>query len=364
MADIELVLCVPCQSTGEPLPAVKYCINCSEPLCKQCVAYHMKFGATKSHKLVDCSTHDTRHFKGAKQLSVYMTCPDHDDSTVKLLCDEHGTLCCLTCATTTHRNCRRVSEINKLAAGCKTSGQIDKIKTRLEKTGTCMQEIIDVNDACRIDFENSKDEIPQRLEEIKRKILKLFERMESAVIETVKNLHMDEDIAMGNREENWKLKLNANVELLEMLDAITEIGTESQVFVALQKMKSTLSKTEKALSDQGSHIVGQGLKLQFKDNLENFMQTDVIDNLVVVETIQNQYQLPSTVAYSKPGYDVGDMTSTSDSVPDCTSEEKTTESSGSKRKLFTVSFSANILFKIYLSIFYVLHLSLLTLVRY
>ena len=339
MADIELVLCVPCQSTGEPLPAVKYCINCSEPLCKQCVAYHVKFGATKSHKLVDCSTHDTRHFKGAKQLSVYMTCPDHDDSTVKLLCDEHGTLCCLTCATTTHRNCRRVSEINKIAAGCKTSGQIDKIRTRLEETGTCMQEIIDVNDACRIDFENSKDEIPQRLEEIKRKILKLFERMESAVLETVKNLHTDEDIAMGDREENWKLKLNANVELLEMLDAISEIGTESQIFVALQKMKSTLLESEKALSDQGSHIVGQSLKLQLKDKLENFTQTDVIDNLVAVESIQNQYQLPKTVAYSKPGYDI-DVASASDSIQDNRNEEKTTESSD-KRKLLAALFIKN-----------------------
>ena len=332
MADLELVSCVPCQSTGESLPAVKFCINCSDPLCKTCVEFHMKFRATKAHKLVDCSTRDTRHFKGAKQLSIYMTCPDHDDSTVKLLCEEHGALCCLTCATTTHRTCRRVSEINKLATGCKASGQIDNIRTRLEGAGTCMQEIIDVNDACRIDFENSKDEIPRWLEEIKRKILKLFERMESAVLETVKNLHTDE--AMGDREESWKLKLNANVEVLEMLDAITEVGTESQVFVALQKMKSALSETEKALSDQGSHIVGQRLKLQLKDKLEKFMQTDVIDNLVDVESIQNQYQLPKTVAYSKPGYDVGDMTSTSDSIPDCTSEEKTTETSGS-RKLHT-----------------------------
>ena len=339
MADLELVSCVPCQSTGESLPAVKYCINCSDPLCKTCVEFHMKFRATKAHKLVDCSTRDTRHFKGAKQLSIYMTCPDHDDSTVKLLCEEHGALCCLTCATTTHRNCRHVSEINKLAAGCKTSGQIDKIRTRLEETGTCMQEIIDVNDACRIDFENSKDEIPRRLEEIKRKILKLFERMESAVLETVKNLHTDEDIAMGDREENWKLKLNANVELLEMLDAISEIGTESQLFVALQKMKSALLESENALLDQGSHIIGQSLKLQLKDKLENFMQTDVIDNLVAVESIQNQYQLPKTVAYSKPGCDI-DVASASDSIQDIRNEEKTTEPSD-KRKLLAALFIKN-----------------------
>ena len=320
MADLELVLCIPCQSTGESLPAVKYCMNCSETLCKTCVEFHMKFGATKLHKLVDCSTHDASHFKGAKQLSTYMTCPGHEDSSVKLLCKEHDALCCLTCATTTHRNCRNVCEIKKLAAGCKTSGDVDKIKTRLEEADTCMQEIIDVNDACRVDFESSKDAIPRKLKEIKDKMLKLFERMETAVLATVKSLHTDEDIALGNLEENWKLKLNANAELLKMLDSIIEIGTESQVFIALHNMKGALLETEKALSDQGSHIVGQRLELKLEDKLEKFMHTDAIDDLVAVECVQNQYQLPNVIANSKKGSDVEDLTAASDFIQDCTSE--------------------------------------------
>ena len=324
MAEPELVLCVPCQSTDEPLtlPAVKFCINCNEPLCKSCIETHRKFGPLKSHKLIDCSTHDTRHLKGAKQLSTYMTCPDHDDSMVKLVCEEHNALCCLTCASTTHRNCRTVSEIKKIAAGCKTSGRIDKTRTRLEEAGACMQEIINVNAACRAEFEDSKEEIPRKLEEIKMKMLKIFERMESAVRERVKTLHIDEDIAMGNREENWKLRLDANIELLEMLDAVTEVGTESQVFVALHRMKDALLETENALSEQGNQIKGQRLNLESKDKLESFMQTDVIDNLVTVQCIQNQYQLPKTTVYSKRGGDTEYIIVASDSLHDSRAECK------------------------------------------
>ena len=321
MAESEIVLCVPCQSTGETFPAVKYCINCNESLCKTCVEFHMKFGATKSHTLVDCSTHDTRLLKGAKQLSTYMTCPDHDDSTVQLLCEEHNALCCLTCATTTHRNCRTVSEIKKVATGCKTSGSIDKTRTRLDEAGACMQEIIDVNAACRADFEDSKKEIPRKLEEIKTKILKIFERMESAVLEKVKNLHIDEDITMGDREEKWKLKMNANEELLEMFDAITEVGTESQVFVTLHKMKEALVETENALSAQENQIKGQRLNLKLKDKLKSFLQTDVIDNLVVVEPVQSQYQLPKTVAFSNRGFETEDIVSASDCIQEHCGEE-------------------------------------------
>ena len=333
MEEPQLLLCVPCQSTDEPLtlPAVKFCITCNEPLCKSCVETHRKFGPLKSHKLVDCSTHDTRYLKGARQLSRYMTCPDHEDKTVELCCEEHGALCCLTCASTTHRNCRNVSEIKRVAAGCKTSGRIDKIRTRLEGAGTCMQEILDVNDACRNDFEKSKEKIPRKLEEIKMKILKIFERMESAVLEKVKILHIDEDIAMGDREEKWKLKLNANEELMEMLDAITEVGTESQVFVALHKLKEALVETENALSDQESQIKGQRLNLKLKDKLKSFLQTDVIDNLVIVEPVESQYQLPKTVAFSKRGSEVEDIVSASDCIQEPSAEETALQSRDNSR---------------------------------
>ena len=340
MTDMELVPCAPCQSTGESFPAVKYCITCSESLCRTCVKCHMKFGATKSHRLVDCSTHDTKHFESAKELSTYMICPDHDGRTSEILCEEHDALCCLTCATITHRKCRNVSEINKLSARCKTSRQIDKLRARLEDAGVCMQEIIDVNDICRVDFERSKDTIPRKLEETKMKIMKLFERIESAVLETVKNLQTEEDFAIGNREENWKLKLNANAALVKMLGSIVEIGTESQVFVALHKLKGVLLETEKVLSDEGSHIVGQRLNLKLKDKLEKFMQTDVIDNLVAVESIQSQYELSNTVAFSKRGYDIEDVTSASDSIRDCGTEEIT--ASSDNRKFYVDTFTGNV----------------------
>ena len=308
----------------------------------------MKFGATKSHKLVDCSTHDTRHLKGAKQLSTYMTCPDHDDSTVKLLCEEHNALCCLTCASTTHRNCRTVSEIKKVAAGCKTSGSIDKTRTRLDEAGACMQEIIDVNAACRADFEDSKEEIPRRLEEIKKKILRIFERMKSAVLERVKNLHIDEDIAMGDREEKWKLKMDANEELIEVLDAITEVGTESQVFVALHKMKEALVETENALSEQGSQIVGQRLNLKIQDKLESFLQTDVIDNLIAIEPIQNQYDLPNTAAYSKNSFDTEETASASDSITEsCTVDDTSNNASFLTNSMYFIYSNCNRYFQNY-----------------
>ena len=70
--------------------------------------------------------------------------------------------------------CRHVSEINTLAVGCKTSGQTGKIRARLVGAGLCMQEIIDINDDCQRDFENSKEEIPKKARKNKDYAYKTF----------------------------------------------------------------------------------------------------------------------------------------------------------------------------------------------
>ena len=275
----------------------RYCIDCDELLCQTCVDFHMKFKSTKGHKLVHCNKEDS--FKGAQLLSPYLFCPNHSDRPVEVKCDVHNTLCCLTCATITHRNCHSICEIRQLAGGCKTDGQTDKLRTRIEGINTCIEEIISVNDICRKDFEISNEEIPKTLVQLKSNLMKLYERIEMAVLKETQSLHLGETIATGNREENWKLKLNANANLLKMLDAIQEVGTDSQVYVTVHKIKEILAETEKSLEGQGSQIVGQKLNLKIKDKLDNILKTEITETLVAIESVQNQYQLPKTSEYVK-----------------------------------------------------------------
>ena len=313
MADKELTTCVPCQSTGMSLPAVKFCTNCNELLCRSCVEFHNRLKLTKNHDLIDCNTRDagTYSYKAAQLLSSYMVCPSHGDKTVEFMCKDHSTVCCPSCATINHRMCQHVVELRKLTEGSNIKGQIDRFRERLVEAGSCIAEIVHANDACRNDLRKSKEEISNELERVKSTLLNVFDKIKVSIIEKVNSLYVDE-----NREESWKRKLESNAEMLKMFDDVTEIGTDLQMLVVLHKMKDKFSLTEKAVVDQGHHVEEIILTLKVKDAFQRVLQTELIEDLVAVETVQKQVQLPETQEYIKRT--VGDeATLTSDTLEEC-----------------------------------------------
>ena len=284
----------------------------------------MKFKSTKGHKLLQCNREDD--FKGAQLLSPYLYCPQHNDRPVEVKCDIHNTLCCLTCATINHKNCHSVSEIRQLAGGCKSDGKIDQLRSRIKGINACMEEIISVNGVCQNDFEMSNADIPRSLEQLKGNLMKLYDEIETAVLREMQKLHLEETIATGNREEKWKLKLNANADLLKMLNAIQEVGTDSQVYVTIHKVKETLAEMEQSLQDQGCQIVGQKLNLKIKQKLDDILKTEITEDLVVIESIQNQYQLSKTSSHMNHE-DCEEITSSSDAIQDSLVDRNLVDSS-------------------------------------
>ena len=271
----------------------------------------MKFKSTKFHRLVPCDKEDS--FKGAQLLSSYLICPSHSDRAVEVKCDEHNTLCCLTCATITHRNCQSVSEIRQLATGCKTNGRAESLRTRIEEISSCIEEVISASDSCHKEFDHSVTEIPRALEQIKASLMEVYDRTESYVLDKVKDFELTESETTKNCREKWASKLSTNGDLLKMLDAILEVGTDSQAYVTMHRIMEILGEYEQALADQGSHISGQNLQLNITQKLHNILTPETLQSLVNIEAVQTQYQLPKTSAYSETTVQ-DEVKSTSDSL--------------------------------------------------
>ena len=314
--DKELGVCSPCNSTGESQPAARYCIDCDELLCKTCVDCHMKFKPTKHHILVHC--HKDDKFKGAKLLSSLLVCPNHKDRPAEVKCEIHNTLCCLTCATIIHRNCQAVSEIRELAAGCKAKQQTDTLFIRIEGVRASLEEIASANDTRIREFKASCDEIPQTLEQIKADLMKLYDRIEVYVVDKIKEL--DESFITEISKENWNNKLAANADLMTMLNTILEVGTNSQAYVTIHKIKEKVEEQEKDLSDQGCFAMGQRLQLNVIEKLERILNSESVQSLVDIERVQTQHQLPKTSVFSKRSIPE-ETNSTSDSLQEKSPEK-------------------------------------------
>ena len=87
--------------------AVSMCLNCGDLFCQLCSTVHKKQSATKHHKVEDLTS------LTAEKLAANhpAKCAVHDDEMSKVYCPIHGASICLLCATTTHRQCPEMKNL-------------------------------------------------------------------------------------------------------------------------------------------------------------------------------------------------------------------------------------------------------------
>lgn len=66
------------------------------------------------------------------------------------------------CATNHHKICQNISIIGTIAKGFTRSEETEKIRTRLKGMVSKIEKIINENDDCRNNFEESKEVIPKQ----------------------------------------------------------------------------------------------------------------------------------------------------------------------------------------------------------
>ena len=127
-------LCGACAIDGLHRPALKFCLECSQPIYKYCVDSHRIIKQIQHHKLVDNKNKDA--VKITQTLSSILACGNHPDKKIELICIDNDVLCCSTCATVNHRSCRQVNEVSKIATVTNTEGilkQLIEVKNYIEE---------------------------------------------------------------------------------------------------------------------------------------------------------------------------------------------------------------------------------------
>jgi hypothetical protein len=97
--------CTPCAEEGNDAKALKYCPECKEYLCAVCTRCHLKFSATKKHKL------QNNDFQRCEKGSVNNTsdeenmfkCLYHPDRDIEMYCGDHDMVFCALCIAKNHR---------------------------------------------------------------------------------------------------------------------------------------------------------------------------------------------------------------------------------------------------------------------
>ncbi|XP_052080156.1 uncharacterized protein LOC127718220 [Mytilus californianus] len=231
-------MCGPCTRMDKSASAVKFCTDCQDPLCTDCVAIHKAIKALALHHLVD------EEVQTDKAFSIRRTCSDHPDMSLEFYCSNHESLCCRTCSVNTHRTCGKILPIDVAARGIKTSVMLNDVSADLSallKTAKQLEEdrAKNKNNAGKAiattlqKMAKFKHELIQRLDELEKKLMSEVAVTEANLIKKAESDISDIEIRRKDIED-----------ISEQLEFLTNHGSESQILMLLNTIRVDISKQE------------------------------------------------------------------------------------------------------------------------
>lgn len=233
-------LCAACAGDGDYRPAIKFCLDCSQPICQACVDSHRKIKMIQGHKLVDNKNEDA--VKIAKSLSSCLACPNHADKTIEFMCLDHNAFCCSTCATVNHRGCRQIKEVAALA---QMSPNTTTTVTHLNDAKVAIEELVRLRQKNNNDIREQVSKIiPKQIEEMKASIMKTFDELERYLLRETNRLAGSLRAPNDSEIVRWQSQLKIINEASNLISATQQNGTDVHKYIAAKNTEKKLAEID------------------------------------------------------------------------------------------------------------------------
>ncbi|XP_053374269.1 E3 ubiquitin-protein ligase TRIM33-like isoform X2 [Mercenaria mercenaria] len=97
-------VCSMCKEQNKNVNAAKYCVDCHDYYCSDCVNIHKTVPALKGHKILDKEVGQ----EGKLPMVPTERCERHSYKPVDMYCQSHHIVGCYTCMAVDHRTCQDV----------------------------------------------------------------------------------------------------------------------------------------------------------------------------------------------------------------------------------------------------------------
>ena len=237
----EKVNCDRCIETSNG-PAVSFCVNCCDFLCKVCSKDHKSWRKTLNHELQPVGSSEKSEFKGTKTLLKSIpvnpvNCQLHTDEVLKFYCETCSTLICRDCivlehASHSYNRIEKVAEREKadLLSTLETAnGAKAKLDDAIAKGGKVMQQIHGKQKSVEEDIESAFKVLNEALQNRKK-----------ALLAKAAEIGLGKQTALTMQGEEFKLLSNEIAETCEMISTATQVYTPAEMLSAKGAMANKL----------------------------------------------------------------------------------------------------------------------------
>ncbi|CAG2224330.1 unnamed protein product [Mytilus edulis] len=235
--------CGPCSRMDKLATAVKFCTDCEDYLCTDCVHTHTVITALASHHLIQ------EDIQTDEALNIKRMCSDHPDMVLEFHCSKHDRLICRTCSVNRHRRCGKMLPINVAARGIKRSVMLNDVTANLKDLLKIAEQLKEDRAKNMENIRESKATTLQKIAKFKREVIQELDELEKKLMievdVTEKRLTRKAESDLSDIE----IRRKALVEMLEHLDILTTHGSEIQILMLLNTIRMDISKQENDFYD-------------------------------------------------------------------------------------------------------------------
>ncbi|XP_060576728.1 uncharacterized protein LOC132734050 [Ruditapes philippinarum] len=268
------IKCSACKEQNKNTSADKYCVDCQDYYCSECLKLHETLPALKSHKLLNTDEDKI----GQLKMIPTEKCERHHFKTVDMFCQNHDEVGCATCMATDHRNCKDVFYIPEMIKTCEVKGCEERISS-LEKN---FKELLDR-------FNNEDFYLKTNKQSEIDKINSYAKQIE----DIIKQAAQDAIVQVEKQYENLWSELKWNyVKIRDQFEKFLAVKeciettkeNKSQAFVTFKLNTDEIVASEQAY-EKASHIkLGQ----RFRFKIDPELKEKLIENRIILGNVKIQ----------------------------------------------------------------------------
>ncbi|XP_063400090.1 tripartite motif-containing protein 2-like [Mytilus trossulus] len=262
--------CDVCAGQSISKQAVKWCPECEEAYCSECIKHHGIAKATKDHSVIAVDNYlklppfvlETKHH-----------CTKHG-SRFQNYCRSHETPCCKRCIDTDHKKCSDLPALDDIIHDAKSSVAFADIEERLQSLKKFFSEVITEKEENLNKLKVKRETIEKQIRKIRKDINQHLDNLEKEILHKIFNQenHHQRNIEITSKQ--MKIQSSRINSLLENMEPIKQYASNLQTFLSTKEIDKELYKTEKeveVLCEDGS-LKRYDISFIKDDKLGNFME--------------------------------------------------------------------------------------------
>jgi hypothetical protein len=238
--------CDPCSRVDESSSATRWCVDCEDALCINCVKAHKGNKASTNHHVIDIDVISTLP---AEVLKTQTKCSKHPEGIMDFFCTHHQISCCGNCIPEEHRSCDKIMPLKKASENAKTSSLYHDITDGMKYVQLTLKKVVQNRQENKDRMKIEEKAIVRNISAFKASVIKKRNELETSALLELQTVSQNSIDQMVKEETEVNNSVSLIDKHLQQLDFLTKNGSNQHVFLLLHQLLPILSKEHAHLEE-------------------------------------------------------------------------------------------------------------------